>query len=162
MAKNLFGTKIDIPADKRTKLVDLLNQQLVNTVDLRSQTKHAHWNVKGPNFYQLHLLFDSLAGSLDEPVDEIAERLTALGGVAKATAKDVVESTQLADYPHGTHDGMKLVGVMVDRWATTTNGMRAAIGTADEIGDEATADMLTGFVELMDKNLWFLEAHTQG
>ena len=162
MAKNLFRTKIDLPADGRAKLVDLLNQQLVNTVDLRSQTKHAHWNVKGPNFYQLHLLFDAHAGSLDEPIDEIAERLTALGGVAKSTAKDVVENTQLADYPHGTHDGMKLVEVLVDRWSTTSNGMRKAIGQADELGDEATADMLTGFVELMDKNLWFLEAHLQG
>src|SRR6476646_3120699 len=77
-----FPTRNDIPADNRTKLVSILNQHLADTVDLMSQTKFAHWNVKGPNFYQLHLLFDELAEKLEQHVDEIAERATALGGVA--------------------------------------------------------------------------------
>src|SRR6476620_12591424 len=82
-----FTTRNDIPAENRAKLVSLLNQQLADTFDLMSQTKFAHWNVKGPNFYQLHKLFDELAEGLEEHVDEIAERVTALGGVATGTAR---------------------------------------------------------------------------
>src|SRR5262249_27498291 len=74
-----FPTRIDPPADARAKLISLLNQQLADTFDLMSQTKFAHWNVKGPTFIALHKLFDKLAETLEGHVDEIAERATALG-----------------------------------------------------------------------------------
>ena len=82
-----FPTRNDISAEIRAKSVSLLNQHLADTFDLMSQTKFAHWNVKGPNFIALHKLFDELAEKLEEHVDEIAERATALGGVALGTAR---------------------------------------------------------------------------
>ena len=82
-----FETRNDIPHRTRETMITLLNQQLADTFDLYSQTKQAHWNVKGLAFYQLHLLFDEVAGSIFEYVDMIAERVTALGGYATGTAR---------------------------------------------------------------------------
>ena len=91
-ARPAFATRIDIPADQRTRLVSLLNQRLADSFDLMSQTKFAHWNVKGPNFISLHKLFDELAELLEGHVDEIAERATALGGVAMGTVRQAAAS----------------------------------------------------------------------
>src|SRR5262249_3942474 len=82
-------TRNDLPLDLRRRVITILNQQLADTSDLRSQTKHAHWNVKGPNFIALHKLFDELVDQLSEYVDDIAERATALGGVAGGTSRVV-------------------------------------------------------------------------
>ena len=77
-----FTSKIDFTQTQRDELVRLLNQQLADTADLHSQAKQAHWNVKGMNFYSLHLLFDQLALSIEPYIDTLAERITTLGGVA--------------------------------------------------------------------------------
>src|ERR1700745_66033 len=82
-----FPTRNDLDHDLRGKVIALLNQHLADTFDLMSQTKFAHWNVKGPTFIALHKLFDELAEGLEEHVDEIAERATALGGVARGTVR---------------------------------------------------------------------------
>src|SRR5919204_2656450 len=82
-----FATRIDIPEASRQKLIDLLNARLADTFDLYSQLKQAHWNVKGSDFIQLHELYDEIAESVLEFVDTIAERATALGGVALGTAR---------------------------------------------------------------------------
>ncbi|HET7009279.1 MAG TPA: ferritin-like domain-containing protein, partial [Anaerolineales bacterium] len=76
----MFSTQIDLPLEAREELVGMLNQHLADTLDLYSQAKHAHWNVKGMDFFQLHKLFDDLAEMLEEFADVIAERATALGG----------------------------------------------------------------------------------
>ena len=87
MAKNKTGTtRIDVKPKLRDSMADLLNQQLADTVDLYTQVKQAHWNVKGPHFIALHELFDKLAEELEDPVDDMAERITALGGVAPRPA----------------------------------------------------------------------------
>jgi len=82
-----FKTSVDIPAETRRKAIEILNQNLANSFDLMSQTKQAHWNVKGNDFWQLHKLFDELAAETAEWVDMIAERATALGGYATGTAR---------------------------------------------------------------------------
>src|SRR5687767_14692724 len=96
MAKaRTFPTRIDLAADKRDKLVEILNQQLADTFDLYSQSKQAHWNVKGPQFHQLHELFDDLAEELQGYTDLIAERATALGGTALGTVRMSAEASRL-------------------------------------------------------------------
>lgn len=80
--KKTFATRIDLSPEVRNQMIALLNQQLADTFDLYSQTKHAHWNVKGAQFYPLHELFDKPAAELEGYVDMIAERATALGGLA--------------------------------------------------------------------------------
>ena len=165
MAKEraLFPTRIDLPPDKREGLVALLNQQLADTFDLYSQTKQAHWNVKGSEFYQLHKLFDELAEQLLEFVDVIAERATALGGVAMGTARMAASSSRLEEYPLDAIDSLQHVEALCDRFASYAATSRAAIDTAiDEYGDQGTGDLFIDVVRAADKGLWFLEAHLQG
>jgi starvation-inducible DNA-binding protein len=161
VATRTFQTRHDLPQDTRQQLIAVLNQQLADTTDLRTQTKHAHWNVKGPNFYQLHLLFDQLAGKLDEFVDEIAERATALGGVAVGTARNVAATTRLPEFPLEWFDGQKVVQFLADRYAHLARTTREAIDRTDELGDKDTADLFTEVSRELDKSLWFLEAHLQ-
>lgn len=100
MAKpKTHATHIDIDAETREQMVALLNQQLADTFDLYSQTKQAHWNVKGPDFFQLHELYDKLAGEVIEYVDLIAERATSLGGTALGTARMAVAASRLPEFP---------------------------------------------------------------
>ncbi len=157
-----FATRNDIAAKDRAKLVSLLNQRLADAADLKSQTKFAHWNVKGPNFIALHKLFDELAGVLDEHVDNIAERITALGGVAMGTVRQAAAMSQTAEFPANTFKGQEVVAAIADRYASVGKAMRQAIDESDELGDKDTADLFTGISRELDKFLYFLEAHLQG
>src|SRR6266478_4080017 len=86
---DMFDTRNDLPAGTRTKVIELLNARLADAIDLGAQTKHAHWNVKGPNFIALHELFDKVAENVEEHIDTLAERVTALGGTARGTLATV-------------------------------------------------------------------------
>ncbi|HEX7312083.1 MAG TPA: DNA starvation/stationary phase protection protein Dps, partial [Gaiellaceae bacterium] len=97
--RRTFETRIDIADDKREELIKLLNARLADTFDLYSQLKQAHWNVKGSDFIQLHLLYDQVAESVLEFVDTIAERATTLGGLALGTARMAAEASTLSEYP---------------------------------------------------------------
>jgi starvation-inducible DNA-binding protein len=156
-----FPTSIDLPTETRTKMIELCNQQLADSFDLYSQTKQAHWNVKGKDFYQLHLLFDSLAAEVLEHVDLIAERATALGGFATGTARMAAANSTLPEYPTDAVDGPEHVRALVERYAAYAASTRRAIDTATEAEDQSTADMFTEVSRETDKSLWFLEAHLQ-
>jgi starvation-inducible DNA-binding protein len=156
-----FQTRNGLEHETRARMIALLNQFLADAFDLMSQTKFAHWNVKGENFYQLHLLFDSLAEKVEGHVDEIAERLTALGGVAAGTARQAAANSRLAEFPSNTHKGMDVVAALSDRYAQVSNAMREAIDDADEAGDKDTADLFTQVSRDLDQSLYFLESHLQ-
>jgi starvation-inducible DNA-binding protein len=157
----MFPTHIDIPRDKREKLIELLNQQVADTFDLYSQTKQAHWNVKGPQFFQLHELFDTIAESVEEHLDMLAERVTALGGTAMGTARMAAAASRLPEYPLDAIDGMQHVAALVERFGNYAATSRKAIDLADEYGDADTVDLFTEISRAIDKHLWFLEAHLQ-
>jgi len=160
MGKNKTSpTRIDIKSKLRDSMTALLNQQLADTLDLYTQVKQAHWNVKGPNFIALHELFDKLAEDLEGPVDDIAERVTALGGVARGTARIAAQESRLAEFPHDRCEGLKAVALLADRYDSLGASTRAAIDTAGKEGDADTADLFTGVSRGLDKALWFLEAH---
>src|SRR5262249_23098958 len=95
----MFATKNDLSEGVRVKVIQLLNERLADCIDLQTQTKQAHWNVKGPNFIALHELFDQINGAVEEYVDELAERAVQLGGVAEGTARIVARRSSLAEYP---------------------------------------------------------------
>jgi starvation-inducible DNA-binding protein len=156
-----FPTHIDLAAEKRTALIEMLNQHLADTFDLASQVKQAHWNVKGKDFYQLHLLFDVIAGEVFEFVDLIAERVTTLGGYATGTVRMSAEHSALAEYPTAAVAGMDHVKALVDRFGVYAGRIRQAIDDSDEIGDPTTADLYTEISRKVDERLWFLEAHIQ-
>ncbi len=154
-----FPTRNDIA--NRTKLISLLNQHLADTFDLMSQTKFAHWNVKGPNFIALHKLFDELAEELEKHIDEIAERATALGGVATGTARQATAMSRVAEFPTNTFKGLDVVAALADRFASLGKTMREAIDEADGLHDRDTADLFTSVSRDLDQLLYFLEAHLQ-
>lgn len=156
-----FPTKIVLSPDIRSKVASLLNQRLADGLDLRTQVKHAHWNVKGIEFQQLHELFDEIAGHLDEHSDLIAERITALGGTAEGTARLAVRSSSLPEYDLSAVKGEDHLLALVDRVARVANAVRDDIDRTDELGDKGTSDLLTEVSRQLDKDLWFLEAHLQ-
>src|SRR6266568_7229796 len=94
----MYETRNDLSPDTRTQMVQLLNARLADAIDLRTQLKVAHWNVKGPQFIALHKLFDDIAEDADEYVDLLAERAVQLGGTADGTARQVAERTSLDEY----------------------------------------------------------------
>lgn len=157
----VFSSHIDLPLDTRQKMITMLNQQMADTFDLFSQTKQAHWNVKGPQFIQLHELYDELAAELLGFVDMIAERATAMGGVATGTVRMASGSSRLAEYPTEAFDSMATVLALVERYGDLAASTRKAIDTADAAGDMDTADLFTEVSRALDKALWFLEAHLQ-
>lgn len=156
-----YPTRIDIPPEIRSQVIELLNQTLATTLDLKTQVKQAHWNVKGINFYQLHQLFDEIAIQLEEYIDLIAERVTALGGVAMGTVRIVASHSTLPEYPFDIVDGKDHVTALVDRMAPYAGVVRAAINQATGLEDADTADLYTEISRTIDKHLWFLEAHLQ-
>jgi starvation-inducible DNA-binding protein len=156
----MHSTKIDLDFEKREPIIALLNQQLADTFDLYSQTKQAHWNVKGAQFFQLHELFDKLATEVLDYVDTIAERATTLGGTALGTARMSAAASRLPEYPEVV-GSLESLQALVDRYAALAASSRAAIDTASEFGDADTADLFTEVSRGLDKSLWFLEAHLQ-
>lgn len=157
----LHNTKIDLAKGKREKLIGILNQSLVDAMDLKSQAKQAHWNVKGPNFIALHELFDQVATEIDTHVDDLAERITTLGGTAMGTVRIAAETSSLSQYPLEITDGTAHVDALSTALADFGKKARKNIDTTDEIGDKDTADLYTGVSRGIDKLLWFVEAHNQ-
>ena len=160
-AARTFATRIDIPEDTREQLVELLNARLADSFDLYSQLKQAHWNVKGSDFIQLHQLYDDVAESVLEFVDTIAERATALGGLALGTARMAAAATTLDEYPLDAVAGKDTVEVVADRLAAFGAAAREAIDTSIELDDQDTADLFIEVSRTIDKHLWFVEAHLQ-
>jgi starvation-inducible DNA-binding protein len=157
----MHDTRNDLPARTRAKVIESLNARLADAIDLGAQTKHAHWNVKGPNFIALHELFDKIAESVEEHIDELAERITALGGTAYGTIAAVVRSSSLAPYPENIVEGLQHVDALAAALAQFGKKIRKGIDEAGKQGDADTADLYTGISREADKNLWFLEAHLQ-
>jgi len=158
----LFSTSVSLREESRLQLIDLVNARLSDSIDLKTQAKQAHWNVKGIHFVQLHELFDSVATHSDDAADLLAERATALGGVALGTARLVASSSTLAEYDLDAVTGEQHVRALAKSLAAVANASRAAIDKAGVLGDQATADVFTEIVRQADKDLWFLEAHLQG
>jgi starvation-inducible DNA-binding protein len=155
----MFDTRNDIPAATRKSVNELLNARLADAIDLGTQIKHAHWNVKGPSFIALHELFDEIAQTVADQIDTIAERVTALGGTARGTLVSVSRATSLKPYPEEISDGMDHVEALSAVVADFGRKVRAAIEESAKLGDADTSDLFTGVSRETDKNLWLLEAH---
>lgn len=152
-------SKNDLPAATRKKLNLLLGQLLADGADLYSQTKQAHWNVKGENFIALHQLFDSLASEVSDAVDTIAERIMQLGGSAQGTVRVSAKKSRLSEYPLDAVDSQQHVDALSSTLALFNKHARKAIDESDALGDAVTADMFTSIVRGLDKQLWFVESH---
>ena len=160
--ERLFPSKISISENNRGALIDLLNARLADTIDIQTQAKFAHWNVKGEDFYQLHLLFDSIAEHVEDATDLLAERVTALGGRANGTARQVAANSSIKEYDLNVMHGMDHVRALLDSLASVANAARKAIDQCDNLEDKATADVFTEIVRTADKDIYFLQSHLQG
>lgn len=160
-APKLYETENDISAANRLELNALLNQRLASAVDLQSQMKQAHWNVKGPSFIALHELFDKVDEAVEAYVDMIAERVVQLGGIAEGTVRVAAARSRLPEYPMAIADGMAHVEGVARALSTFGQEIRASIDEANELDDADTADLFTEVSRGIDKWLWFVEAHSQ-
>jgi starvation-inducible DNA-binding protein len=137
-------------------VVEQLNARLADCIDLQTQTKQAHWNVKGPNFIALHELFDQINEDVEEYVDDIAERAVQLGGVAEGTARMAAKRSSLAEYLAMAVDGRSHIEALASALAAFGAAARKGIDQANELGELDTADLFTGISRGIDKWLWFV------
>lgn len=147
-----------LPAETRKKICDAMLPVLTDGIDLFSQIKVAHWNIKGPQFAALHPLFDQFATDLQTQNDDLAERILTLGSLAVGTARHVAKNSRLPDYPQEVTKDMEHVALLAERIGTYLQGVRAAREVALEHKDDDTVDVLTGIVTMFEKHAWFLHA----
>jgi starvation-inducible DNA-binding protein len=154
----MLPTKNSLPADVRSNVCALLDVDLAMLSDLVSQIKQAHWNVRGPEFYYLHKLFDDLADSVQEHIDPLAERITAIGGRAHGTVRQAASASPLPEFPEQLGSALSFVDALIERFALAGARIRADIDATANHGDAGSADLLTGISRDLDQSLWFLEA----
>jgi starvation-inducible DNA-binding protein len=160
MATRTSATHVELAHKNATAVVEVLNRQLANLTDLFTQTKFAHWNVRGMHFIALHKLFDELAEKVEEAIDEFAERATALGGVARGTLRMAEAATEVEEFPSDDFSGENVVAALADRFATVANAIGEQISTLDEdLGDACTADLFTQTARELEQAHYFLHAH---
>ena len=157
----MYKTKIDLSEKIRRNVIVILNDRLSDAIDLQSQIKQAHWNVKGPHFIALHELFDKISDVVLEQIDDIAERVSSLGGTAEGTVAVAAKRSKLKNYPLSITAGKDHLFYLSTQVAAFGKSVRGAIEDTDELGDADTADLFTGISRDLDKYLWFLEAHLQ-
>jgi starvation-inducible DNA-binding protein len=155
----LHPTRIEIPQEIRLYVIQLLNQTLACTVDLRSHVKQAGWNVRGQDFSPLQVLFATMASELDAYADLVAERIAVLGGIALGTAHTAAIQSRLAAYPDALVDGHAHLVALAERLAPYARAMRGSIALAADVEDADTAAVYTDISRGVDKRLWILEAH---
>jgi starvation-inducible DNA-binding protein len=137
----MYKTKIDLSEKTRRNVIVILNDRLADAIDLQSQVKQAHWNVKGPNF--------------------IAERVTTMGGTAEGTVAVAAKRSKLKNYPLSITAGKDHLFYLSTQLSVFGKAVRAAIDDTDKLGDADSADLFTGISRDVDKYLWFVEAHLQ-
>ena len=140
----MYKTKIDLPEKTRRNVIVILNERLSDAIDLQSQVKQAHWNVKGPNFIALHELFDKISDVVLEHIDEIAERITSLGGTAEGTVAVAAKRSKLKNYPLSITAGKDHLFYLSTQLSVFGKAVRSAIDETGDLGDADTADLFTG------------------
>jgi starvation-inducible DNA-binding protein len=157
----MYPTKNDLPETTRRQMIDLCNARLADAIDLQTQTKQAHWNVKGPDFIALHELFDKVNGDVEDYVDLLAERAVQLGGTAEGTARSAAKRSTLAEYPVKAGSGRQHVDALSSVLAAFGKLMRSAIEESQRVNDQDTNDIFIEISRGVDKWLWMVEAHLQ-
>ena len=150
-------SRVALPEEKREKMVKHLNTALAISIDLSLQVKQAHWNIKGPQFFARHELFDKLAVHLRETSDKLAERAATLGGYAEGTVKLCAERSELPEYDLRARDGRQHIMALVDRYARYTAFLRDTM-EATEV-DPVSQDLVIETLRTAELDQWFLESH---
>lgn len=154
----MYRTPSQLDAAARTAIADALNARLADGLDLHSQLKVAHWNVRGPQFPALHPLFEQFAIQLATHNDTLAERAVTLGALARGTARHVAAASTLPEYPQDTTRDLDHVRLLAERFDAYLAGARATRALAVAHGDDDTEGLLTAVISDFEKNAWFLRA----
>jgi starvation-inducible DNA-binding protein len=151
---------LGLPDNVRMAHVEALNQILADTITLRDLYQKHHWQVAGPTFYQLHLLFEKHYNELNEIVDQLAERIQTLGGISLAMAADVAEMTTLPRPPRGAEPPPIQISRLLEAHEIVIKQIRQAAKMADENGDDGTNDLLVSTVlRTNELQVWFVSEH---
>jgi len=167
-AMQAYGTvnhllPLELEEPVRLEMTAQLNQVLADTMTLRDLYKKSHWQVAGPTFYQLHLLFDKHFGEQVELVDALAERIQLLGGVSIAMAPDVAETTQIERPPRGREEVPVHLSRLLDAHQVIIGETRKLARRASQLGDDGTNDLLISEVlRTNELQVWFLSEHLVG
>lgn len=151
---------LDLEHPVRLEMTEQLNQMLADTITLRDLYKKCHWQVAGPTFYQLHLLFDKHFEEQVEIVDAIAERIQLLGGISIAMAADVAETTQIERPPRGREEVPVQLSRLLDAHQIIIRDCRTLAKRASTIGDDGTNDLaVSDVLRANELQVWFLNEH---
>ena len=161
LVDRMYPNRVALSDDQKRQTVDVMQKRLAAATDMYTQAKFAHWNVKGDNFYQLHLVFDSVADQIFKQIDPIAERLTQLGGVANGTVRQAACVSVIPEYPVETINGMDHVRALADALGHYCEQLRSASDQIDVIGDEPSSDFFKQLVVEAEEQLYFLESHLE-
>ena len=154
----MYKSPSQLSEASRAKLSETLNARLSDGLDLHSQIKVAHWNIKGPQFAALHPLFETFAVGLAGFNDAIAERAVTLGGRAYGTVRHVAKSSQLPDYDQETSRDLEHVRLLAERFDKYLVGLRQSRAISEEQSDTDSVDLLTQVITEFEKHTWFLRA----
>lgn len=158
----MYRSPSQLPEEARARIAEALNARLADGLDLHSQIKVAHWNIKGPQFAALHPLFETFAVGLAAFNDALAERAVTLGAKAYGTARHVAKSSRLPDYPQETTRDLEHVKLLAERFEKYLEGVRESRAAAEKLGDTDTVDLFTQVVTEFEKHAWFLRASLEG
>ena len=158
---HLHKTRNDTQSNAKAVSMEALQSRLADGIDLALVIKQAHWNLKGPQFIGVHLMLDKFRAEVSEWNDMMAERIVQLGGTARGTVQEVNHRTALKPYPTDIYKIADHLEALIQRFADVANAVRKNIDDTDDAGDVGTSDLFTEVTRGLDKQLWFLEAHTQ-
>jgi starvation-inducible DNA-binding protein len=151
---------LELEEPVRLEMTEQLNQLLADTITLRDLYKKSHWQVAGPTFYQLHLLYDKHYEEQSELVDQIAERIQLLGGISLAMAHDIAETTRIERPPRGREEVPVQISRLLDAHQLIIGACRKLAKRAQTIGDDGTNDLVVSDVlRTNELQQWFINEH---
>ena len=151
---------IDIAENHIKEIALLLNTLLADEYVLYTKTRNAHWNIQGANFIELHTFFESQYVVLEVTIDNVAERIRALGHFAMGSLRDFTALSRISEQNHDFTDAKNIIKTLMEDHEAVIRSLRKEIGDVGEkLKDAGTADFLTGLMEQHEKMAWMLRAH---
>ncbi|MBD1430459.1 MULTISPECIES: Dps family protein [Sphingobacterium] len=152
-------TNIGIKEKDTAAVAEILNKLLADHNVLYVKARNAHWNIEGPDFHAQHLFFETIYDALAETIDEIAERVRAIGHYAVGSLKEFLDLTQLSEDKPAKNDSQSYIKALLNDYESIIISIRENIETVEKHGDAGTEDFLVGIMEEHEKTAWMLRAH---
>lgn len=154
-------TNIGLKEKDTAAVAKMLNRLLADENVLYIKVRNAHWNVEGPDFHAQHLFFETIYDELAELIDEVAERVRAIGHYAIGTMKEFLEVTQLTEMKYNKNDSQGFIKELLNDFESLIITLREDIKLAEDHEDAGTEDFLVGILEKHEKTAWMLRAHVK-